>query len=93
MSQFLWTQRQDIGPAARASSTMAFDQVRNRIVLFGGRTLDGGTWEWDGQYWTQVSDMGPSARRDAGLAWDSASNRIIFIWWPDDARRLHRPSG
>jgi hypothetical protein len=66
---------------------MAFDQVRNRIVLFGGRTSDNGTWEWDGQFWTQMSDMGPSPRRDASMAWDNASKRVLLfggVKEPDD---------
>ena len=32
----LWTQRQDMGPAARHGHAMAFDRGRRAIVLFGG---------------------------------------------------------
>src|SRR5207247_10197698 len=31
-----WTQRQDIGPAARAFAALAYDSTRQRVVLFGG---------------------------------------------------------
>lgn len=79
MPKLLWTQRQDIGPAGRAGSAMAFDPVRGKMVLFGGTNLDRGTWEWDGQYWTQVSDMGPTPRRDFGMAWDNASQRVLLF--------------
>ena len=79
MPKLLWTQRQDIGPAARAGSGLAFDPVRGKMVLFGGTNLDRGTWEWDGQYWTQVSDMGPTPRRDFGMAWDNASQRVLLF--------------
>jgi hypothetical protein len=79
MPKLLWTQRQDIGPAGRTGSAMAFDSVRGKMVLFGGATADRGTWEWDGQYWTQVSDMGPALRRDFGMAWDSASQCVLLF--------------
>jgi hypothetical protein len=41
-----WTQRQDIGPAARAYAAMAYDSTRQRAVLFGGAGsgLFGDTW-------------------------------------------------
>jgi hypothetical protein len=52
----LWTARQDIGVGPRYEHAMAFDSVRNRVVLFGGRSvpadtenadagLKGDTWE------------------------------------------------
>ena len=52
----LWTQRQDIGPGPRRDAALAFDSVRNRVVLFGGvrvpattqidiTALSGETWE------------------------------------------------
>ena len=58
---------------------MAFDPERNKVLLFGGNTLDLGTWEWDGEYWTQVSDMGPPLRRDARMAWDYPSKRVLLF--------------
>src|SRR4029077_21067899 len=36
MAQLLWTQKQDVGPAARSDVAMAFDAARSRVVLFGG---------------------------------------------------------
>jgi len=37
-----WTQRQDIGPGPRWFPAMAFDSVRNRVVLFGGLPIAAG---------------------------------------------------
>lgn len=79
MPQLLWTQRQNIGPASRSDCAMAFDEERTKVVLFGGSSLDRGTWEWDGQYWTQVSDIGPPPRRNAGMVWDSARKCILLF--------------
>jgi hypothetical protein len=75
MTRILWTQRQDIGPSARAGAASAFDADRSRTVLFGGRTADGAngdTWEWEGNHWTQVQDSGPAARAAAAMAYGSA---------------------
>jgi hypothetical protein len=48
----LWTARQDMGVGARFDHAMAFDSLRGRVVLFGGRSdpiadsgLKGDTWE------------------------------------------------
>ena len=47
------------GPAPRAMGHLAYDQRRDRVVLFGGRKgwPDGDlndTWEWDGATWRRV---------------------------------------
>jgi len=66
-----WTQREEEGPAARITASMAFDNIKNRIVLFGGQihanTVADDTWEWNGTTWTQVADTGPVARADAAM--------------------------
>jgi hypothetical protein len=36
-----WTQMAESGPPSRDSHTMAFDSVRNRTILFGGRSENG----------------------------------------------------
>lgn len=83
MTNFLWTQKQDIGPKPRMSHRMAFDATRNLTVLFGGTALAGGlfndTWEWDGKLWTQVGDMGPSPRSDHAMAFDIERKRTILF--------------
>ena len=47
-----WTQEQDTGPAVRVNHALAYDAVRDRVVLFGGATGFGiflnDTWEWTG---------------------------------------------
>lgn len=45
-----------IAPAARSEGYLAFDRVRDRIVMFGGEGAQlpptlGDTWEWDGTRW------------------------------------------
>ncbi|MDQ3244615.1 MAG: hypothetical protein M3Q09_12880, partial [Gemmatimonadota bacterium] len=53
-----WRQHSGPGPDARAMGYLAYDKMRARVVLFGGRTgyPDGDladTWEWDGAAWRQ----------------------------------------
>lgn len=47
-----WTQRQNMGPIARLGAALAYDSQRDRVVLFGGLSREGGvgnllndTWE------------------------------------------------
>ena len=76
-----WTQRQDIGPAARAQAAAAYDDERRRFVVFGGYGGPGmgDTWEWDGELWTQVADIGPSPRFLAALAYDAERKRTVLF--------------
>ena len=49
------------GPVPRAMGQLAYDQRRDRVVLFGGRKgwPDGDlndTWEWDGATWRRIGN-------------------------------------
>ena len=82
MPSFLWTQRQDVGPAARWGAAVAFDAGAGRIVLFGGRAGDNDfndTWLWDGSHWTQYADIGPASRSGCALAFDSVRGRTVLF--------------
>ncbi len=54
-----WTEYTGPGPTARSHHALAYDPVRDRIVLYGGyipdRPLLNDTWEWDGQAWSCVA--------------------------------------
>ena len=70
-------------PTTRAGHAMAYDELRRRVVCFGGRGgLNGwywnDTWEWDGTAWSQINAAGPSARIDHVMAWDSTWQRIVL---------------
>jgi hypothetical protein len=85
-----WTRKSTSdGPSARAEAAMAYDQVRKRIVLFGGysRTAEGrvrlgDTWEWDGERWSLAATDGPAPRNGAGLAFDASRARIVLSGGP-----------
>ncbi len=70
------------GPGRRgAGNHMAYDDARNRVVLFGGngdRRL-GDTWEWDGQSWHEVTRIGPRARFEGCIVYHEARQRIMLV--------------
>jgi hypothetical protein len=67
---------------------MAYDSVRQRVVLFGGRNAAGGMsgelWEWDGTTWTSRGTIGdptfgyPAPRDSHGLAFDRLRNVLVL---------------
>jgi hypothetical protein len=76
-----WTQVADIGPSQRFFHGMAYDHVRQTLILFGGRDSEtrNDTWEWDGEFWTQLDDSGPPPRTQFGMAGDSRRQRIVIF--------------
>jgi hypothetical protein len=87
--QGAWKARTIAGaaPAARTGAAMAYDPIRNKFVLFGGRAGSGydyqDTWEWDPGTgtWTDKSGSGakPSARSQHGMVFDSKAGKIVLF--------------
>ncbi|MGE4198096.1 MAG: hypothetical protein AB7G11_13340 [Phycisphaerales bacterium] len=79
----VWTQVATTGPSTRGGHYMAYDEARQRVVMFGG--TDGqfayfrDTWEWDGATWTQVASTGPIARRSGTMVHDSRRHRCVLF--------------
>lgn len=81
-----WQQIATTGPQppARNSHRMAYDQQRQRVVMFGGCNAWGGflgdTWELDGNTWVQVFPaQSPSPRWQHTLDYDPVRGRIVLI--------------
>jgi hypothetical protein len=75
-------------PQARLDHGMAFDDVRGRVVMFGGAISNpagyfpmySDVWEWDGNIWSQASpSVSPSARSRHGMVFDSARRRTVVF--------------
>lgn len=71
-------------PSARQLSAMAYDRVRNQMVMFGGRKADGtysnDTWVWAQGTWTQVSPAtSPTARQASSMAWDPTLQAVVMF--------------
>lgn len=64
---------------ARAGSSMAYDQKRGEVILFGGdTTMD--TWAWNGQTWDQLFPASvPPSRSGASMAYDAANDQIVLF--------------
>jgi hypothetical protein len=77
-----WMQVEDMGPTGRSESAMAYDERRERVVLFGGMSATGmlnDTWEWDGRAWTQVEDSGPPPMAAQTMAYDPAQGSVLLF--------------
>jgi hypothetical protein len=82
-----WTRAATTGPTPRDLPAMVYDSVRQKVVLFGGRTNSVGagtetflsdTWEWDGTAWTQrTTAHAPSPRFRAAAAFDA--QRCVMV--------------
>ena len=81
-----WTQRTPAtSPSPRYGHTMAYDNARNVVVLFGGinnatQLANSETWEWDGNTWTQRTPAtSPSPRFLSGMAYDSGRDVSVLF--------------
>ncbi len=77
-----WQQAHVSGPAARVLHAMAYDSLRQRVVLYGGWSGSvplGDTWEWDGAQWQQVSLAGPSVRALHAMTYDSTRGVTVLF--------------
>jgi hypothetical protein len=66
----------------RYDHAMAFDPVRQRVVLFGGYggTYLSDTWLWDGTNWTQVfPPNSPSRRSSHRMVYDAERQEVILF--------------
>ncbi|MCC5830847.1 MAG: hypothetical protein JJU36_15480 [Phycisphaeraceae bacterium] len=85
-------------PQARSGHAMAYDSKRQRIVLFGGGSLDWSeqgpvlddTWEWDGENWSLSEALGtrPSARTGHTMVYDAGREAILLFGGRDEEGRL-----
>ncbi len=70
-------------PSPRDRHAMAFDPIRGRTVLFGGKGDSGylgDTWEWDGKKWTRMHPSNnPPARAGHGMAFDPVSGKVLLF--------------
>ncbi|MEW6208779.1 MAG: kelch repeat-containing protein [Acidobacteriota bacterium] len=83
-----WTQKfPSSSPEPRLASSMAYDVVRQQILLFGGVDPNvgsglvlGDTWVWDGTTWIQkFPSTTPQARYSPAMAYDGARGQVILF--------------
>jgi cysteine-rich repeat protein len=68
---------------ARFEHAMAYDPIREVVVLFGGIHMGnalGDLWQLDDSGWTRLEPpFGPSPRYGASMAWDAARQRVVLF--------------
>ncbi|HEY5924301.1 MAG TPA: kelch repeat-containing protein [Kofleriaceae bacterium] len=85
-----WTQAQPATkPPPREGAAMAYDPIRQRVVMYGGLTgstsqltmaqLLADTWEWDGATWTAVQPLvSPGPLYRGVMTFDPHRQRIVL---------------
>jgi hypothetical protein len=79
-----WTERTPaISPPPRLEHRLTYDPVRQRVVMFGGRSASyaafDDTWEWDGTAWTRVTPVvSPPPRYRGSLHFDPRRRRVVL---------------
>jgi hypothetical protein len=75
--------QKNVGPQARSGYSLAYDENRGVVVLFGGQDTASvslsDTWEWANGVWTNLNIKGPSARINASMAYDTLMKRVVLF--------------
>jgi len=89
-----WTEVQTlVAPSRRSRSAMAYDPIRGRVVLFGGKIPGevklNDTWEFDGKTWTRVKpSFSPSPRTGHAMVYDRLKKRVVLVGGQYEKQRL-----
>ena len=71
-----WVQRFPSPTVAFYRHAMAYDDARDRIVVF---SQDGETWEWDNLTWTKRTPAPqPNTRENSAMAYDRTRGRVVL---------------
>ncbi|MBL8939949.1 MAG: hypothetical protein JNM69_35670 [Archangium sp.] len=80
-----WTSVGNIGVSpGRSEAALAYDPIRNQVVVFGGITTTGSflgdTWVWNGTLSpaSLVTGTSPPARSQAAITWDPDAQRVVL---------------
>ena len=73
-----WKQTATV-PSPRSGYALAYDSRRDLVILFGGSTGSGETWEWNGSRWALVSRSGPLPREDHRMAYDHTRGVVVLF--------------
>ena len=79
-----WTLRASGGPSARVGHQMAYDTVRQVVVMVGGGDQSGfaapTVWEWNGSSWAQSAPaVFPPLRSTAAMAFDPIRSAVVLF--------------
>jgi cysteine-rich repeat protein len=67
-------------PTRRAYAAIAYDDVRDEVVLFSGSTRNADLWSWNGSAWTVLAPpTRPDARQGSHMVTDTTRHRIVLF--------------
>ncbi len=72
-------------PPARYAAAMAYDPVRDVVLLYGGATSYtqhfGDFWQWDGETWTEIAqpELNPGARYSMKMVFDESTGKMMLF--------------
>jgi hypothetical protein len=70
-----------VAPPARYQHSMAYDETRGTVILYGGQNQHGALadlWEWDGERWTQLCPVcNPAERFSHRMFYDTVREKVI----------------
>jgi hypothetical protein len=82
-----WSEMALDGPTPRNNAAMTYDELRHRIVLFGGPGPSNETWEWDGHRWTSLQAGSVSGRFNPVMIYDIKRRTVVrFGGWTGKER-------
>lgn len=71
-----------VSPPARENAAMAYDEVSQRIILFGGQNNGGtlgDTWAFDGEQWAPSEGESPPPRFFPAMAYDAVHGNLVLF--------------
>ena len=79
-----WTVLDSLGPPVRNLGGVAYDQRRDRLVLYGGSysadLVYDETWEWSpGTGWARRAVNGPGKRDHTDMVYDAERQRVVLF--------------
>ena len=85
-----WRRVTQDGPPARTLGGAAYDDLRDVLVLYGGRPVEAGacsqeTWEWDGEFWEQKAAAPPTACDHVRMVYDRSLQKSVLFSGLDPA--------
>ena len=88
-----WQKVTQDGPPGRILGGAAYDEIRDVLVLYGGRPVELGrcsqeTWEWDGEFWEQINASPPTACDHVRMVYDASIQRSILFSGLDPSENL-----
>jgi len=65
------------GPGNRSQHVLAYDQQRDKIILYGDTTRE--TWELSGKKWTLMNTTGPIPALKSAMVYDETNMNIVLF--------------